>query len=101
MPASLILSRRSKLPYRLVVQRKSFFGCFFSSEPATISPSAIRQTRSVSPSQPVNVVPSNSGTADATGARSIPRRYRSPATSPFAVEIRQGEKNVFTFDLAP
>lgn len=39
--------------------------------------------------------------ADATGARSIPKRYRSPATSPFAVEIRQGEKNVFTFDLAP
>lgn len=39
--------------------------------------------------------------ADATGARSIPKRYRSPATSPFAMEIRQGEKNVFTFDLAP
>ena len=39
--------------------------------------------------------------ADATGAGSIPKRYRSPATSPFAVEIRRGEKNVFTFDLAP
>jgi hypothetical protein len=29
------------------------------------------------------------------------KRYRSPATSPFAMEIRRGEKNVFTFDLAP
>jgi hypothetical protein len=42
-----------------------------------------------------------SGAADATGGRSIPKRYRSPATSPFAVEIRKGEKNVFAFDLAP
>lgn len=42
-----------------------------------------------------------SGAADATNARSIPNRYRSPATSPFAVEIRKGEKNVFAFDLAP
>jgi len=39
--------------------------------------------------------------ADPTGVSSIPKRYRSPATSPFAVEIRQGEKKVFTFDLTP
>lgn len=39
--------------------------------------------------------------AAAAGERSIPKRYRSPATSPFAVEIREGEKNTFTFDLAP
>ena len=39
--------------------------------------------------------------AAATGERSIPKRYRSPATSPLAVEIREGEKHIFTFDLAP
>lgn len=39
--------------------------------------------------------------ADVTGPRTIPKRYRSPATSPFAVEIREGEKHIFTFELAP
>ena len=39
--------------------------------------------------------------AAATGERSIPKRYRSPATSPLAVEIREGEKHTFTFDLTP
>lgn len=39
--------------------------------------------------------------AAAAGERLIPKGYRSPATSPFAVEIREGEKNTFTFDLAP
>lgn len=50
---------------------------------------------------PEDVAATASATTDATGGRSIPKRYRSAATSPFAVEIRQGEKNVFTFDLAP
>lgn len=31
----------------------------------------------------------------------IPRRYRSPSTSPLAVEILKGEKHTFTFDLTP
>ena len=53
------------------------------------------------PPPPGGVATDTAAAADATGARSIPKRYRSPATSPFAVEIRQGEKNVFTFDLAP
>jgi len=37
----------------------------------------------------------------ATGEKSIAKRYRSPSTSPLAVEIRKGEKNTFTFDLTP
>ncbi len=53
------------------------------------------------PPPPEGAATDAAAAADATGARSIPKRYRSPATSPFAVEIRQGEKNVFTFDLAP
>ncbi len=39
--------------------------------------------------------------AAATGEKSIPKRYRSPSTSPLAVEIRKGEKNTFMFDLTP
>jgi hypothetical protein len=39
--------------------------------------------------------------AAATGERSIPKRYRSPATSPLAIEVREGEKHTFTFDLTP
>ena len=51
---------------------------------------------------PPEGTPTDTGAAaDATGERSIPKRYRSPATSPFALEIGQGEKNVFTFDLTP
>jgi hypothetical protein len=53
------------------------------------------------PPPPEGTPTDTAAAADATGERSIPKRYRSPATSPFAVEIRQGEKNVFTFDLAP
>jgi hypothetical protein len=53
------------------------------------------------PPPPEGTPTDTAAAADATGARTIPKRYRSPATSPFAVEIRQGEKNVFTFDLTP
>lgn len=56
--------------------------------------------------QPLPPPPEGSATdpgavAATTGEKSIPKRYRSPATSPLAVEIRKGEKNTFTFDLTP
>ena len=53
------------------------------------------------PPPPEGTATDTAAAADPTGEPSIPKRYRSPATSPFAVEIRRGEKNVFTFDLAP
>ncbi len=42
-----------------------------------------------------------SAAAAATGEKAIPKRYRSPSTSPLAVEVRKGEKNTFSFDLTP
>jgi hypothetical protein len=36
-----------------------------------------------------------------SGEPTIPPRYRSVATSPFAVEVRFGESNVFAFDMQP
>jgi hypothetical protein len=53
------------------------------------------------PPPPEGTASDTAAAADATGVRSIPKRYRSPATSPLAVEIRTGEKNVFAFDLPP
>lgn len=48
------------------------------------------------------VSPSDGSAAEPrTGDMGIPKRYRSPATSPLAVEIRKGEKHTFTFDLTP
>lgn len=56
--------------------------------------------------QPLPPPPEGSATgpgsvAAVTGEKSIPKRYRSPSTSPLAVEIRKGEKNTFSFDLTP
>lgn len=53
------------------------------------------------PPPPEGSTPDASAAAAATGEKSIPKRYRSPSTSPLAVEIRKGEKNTFTFDLTP
>src|SRR5690349_12242198 len=59
-PSSLNVTRNSKSPNVFVVQRNSLRGTTFSSEPPTMLPSSTRQVFFVSPSQPVNVLPSNS-----------------------------------------
>jgi hypothetical protein len=41
------------------------------------------------------------GAAGKSDAPRIAPRYRSAATSPFDVEIRTGERNVFTFEMEP
>jgi hypothetical protein len=53
------------------------------------------------PPPPEGLATDPGAAAAATGERSIPKRYRSPATSPLAVEIREGEKLTFAFDLTP
>src|SRR4029453_12814549 len=62
VPVSLNLTRRTKSPNDRVVVRNSLRGTCVDSEPPTMAPSWMRQVDLVSPSQPVNVRPSNSGT---------------------------------------
>jgi antitoxin (DNA-binding transcriptional repressor) of toxin-antitoxin stability system len=45
--------------------------------------------------------PAEPGRAAGSGEPTIPPRYRSAATSPFDVEVRLGESNVFAFDMQP
>src|SRR5436309_11606416 len=59
-PSSLNFTFSSKSPNVFVVQRNSLRGTTFSSEPPTMLPSSTRQVFFVSPSHPVNVLPSNS-----------------------------------------
>lgn len=57
----------------------------------------------IRPLTPPPEVPASGGSVPdiSTGEQVIPKRFRSPATSPLTVEIRSGEKNQFTFDLVP
>src|SRR5437016_13616095 len=63
VPVNLNLSRNTKLVNELVVAKNSFSGTVALSDPPTNAPSSMRHVLFVSPSQPLNVLPSKVGTA--------------------------------------
>src|ERR1051325_7080328 len=61
-PSSLNFTRTTKFVNRRVVERNSLRGTAALIEPPTNEPSTMRQVLFVSPSHPVKVLPSKSGT---------------------------------------
>src|SRR6185369_10752739 len=75
-PTNFALSRNSKSPYSLVVQRNSLCSTFCSSEPATIAPFSTRKTFSF-PSQPASDLPSNSDVKPSSAGAEVRQRVNS------------------------
>src|SRR5512143_2965633 len=74
LPVSLNLSRKTKFVNGRVVHKNSFCGTLVSRLPPIISPCSIRQVLFMSPSQPANDLPSNSGNGWAAEASNASRR---------------------------